>query len=54
MVDLTVCSIVLNTIHTHLIMDSATDLILDYRLIQSSETGSSGAIEKEGLRQSLS
>ena len=33
-------------------MDSATDLILDYKLIQSSETGSS-VVEKEGLRQSL-
>ena len=34
-------------------MDSATDLILDYKLIQSSETGSSVAMEKEGLRRSL-
>ena len=32
-------------------MDSATDLILDYKLIQSSETGSSVAVEKEGLRR---
>ena len=30
--------------------DSASDLILDYKLIQSSETGSSVAMEKEGLR----
>ena len=35
------------------LMDSATDLILDYKLIQSSETGSSVAVEKEGLRRSL-
>ena len=34
-------------------MDSATDLILDYRLIQLSETGSSVAMEKEGLRRPL-
>ena len=38
---------------TYSLMDSATDLILDYRLIQSSETGSSVAMEKEGLRWSL-
>ena len=38
---------------TYSLMDSATDLILDYRLIQSSETGSSVAMEKEGLRRSL-
>ena len=38
---------------TYSLMDSATDLILDYRLIQLSETGSSVAMEKEGLRQSL-
>ena len=30
-----------------------TDLILDYKLIQSSETGRSVAIKKEGLRRSL-
>ena len=35
---------------TYSLMDSATDLILDYKLIQSSETGSSVAMEKEGLR----
>ena len=34
-------------------MDSATDLILDYKLIQSLETGSSVAMEKEELRRSL-
>ena len=37
---------------TYSLMDSATDLIF-YKLIQSSETGSSVAMEKEGLRQSL-
>ena len=35
------------------LMDSATDLILDYKLIQCSETGSSVAMEKERLRQYL-
>ena len=34
-------------------MDLASDLILDYKLIQSSETGSSVAMEKEGLRRCL-
>ena len=34
-------------------MDSATDLILNYKLIQSSEKGSSVAVEKERLRQSI-
>jgi len=38
---------------TYSLMDSATDLILDYKLIQSSETGSSVTMEKEGLRCSL-
>ena len=38
---------------TYSLMDSATNLILDYKLIQSSETGSSVAVEKEGLRRSL-
>ena len=38
---------------TYSLMDSPTDLILDYKLIQSSETGSSVAMEKEGLRRSL-
>ena len=38
---------------TYTLMDSATNLILDYKLIQSSETGSSVAMEKEGLRWSL-
>ena len=38
---------------TYSLMDSATGLILDYKLIQSSETSSSVAMEKEGLRQSL-
>ena len=35
---------------TYSLTDSANDLILDYKLIQSSETGSSVAVEKEGLR----
>ena len=34
-------------------MDSATDLILDYSLVHVSETGSSVAMEKEGLRRCL-
>ena len=34
-------------------MDSATDLILDYSLVQVTETGSSVAMEKEGLRHYL-
>ena len=34
-------------------MDSATDLILDYSLVHTSETGSSVAMEKEGLRHCL-
>ena len=38
---------------TYSLMNSTTDLILDYKLIQSSETGSSVALEMEGLRQSL-
>ena len=38
---------------TYSLMDSVTDLILDYKLIQSSETRSSVAMEKEGLRQCL-
>ena len=38
---------------TYSLMDSATDLILNYKLIQPLETGSSVAMEKEGLRQSL-
>ena len=32
------------------LMDSATDLILDYSLVQVSEMGSSVAMEKEGLQ----
>ena len=35
---------------TYTLMDSATDLILDYSLIQVSEVSSSVAMEKEGLR----
>ena len=38
---------------TYSLMNSASDLILDYKLIQSSENGSSVAMEKEGLRRSL-
>ena len=38
---------------TYSLMDSATDLILDYSLVQVSEIGSSVAMEKEGLKQSL-
>ena len=34
-------------------MDSVSDLILDYNLAQSTETGSSVAMEKEGLRRCL-
>ena len=34
-------------------MDSATDLIPNYSLVQASETGSSVAMEKEGLKQPL-
>ena len=35
---------------TYSIMNSVSDLILDYNLVQSTETGSSMAMEKEGLR----
>ena len=35
---------------TYSLMDSATDLILDYSLVQVTETGSSVTMEKEGLR----
>ena len=38
---------------TYSIMDSVSDLILDYKLVQSSETGSSVAIEKEGFQRCL-
>ena len=38
---------------TYSLMDSATDLILDYSLVHESETGSSVAMEKEGLRHCL-
>ena len=34
-------------------MDSVSDLILDYKLVQSSETGSSVAMEKEGFQRCL-
>ena len=35
---------------TYSLMDSATDLILDYSLVQVTETGSSVTMEKEGLK----
>ena len=38
---------------TYSLMDSATDHILDYSLVQVTETGSSVAMEKEGLRRCL-
>ena len=38
---------------TYTLMDSATDLILDYSLVQVSEVGSSVAMEKEGLQRCL-
>ena len=38
---------------TYTLMDSATDLILDYSLVHVSEVGSSVAMEKEGLRRCL-
>ena len=38
---------------TYSLMDSATDLILGYSLVHVSETGSSVAKEKEGLRHYL-
>ena len=38
---------------TYSLMDSTTDLILDYSLAHVSETGSSVAMEKEGLRRCL-
>ena len=38
---------------TYSIMDSVSDLILDYKLVQSSETGSSVAMEKEGFQRCL-
>ena len=38
---------------TYTLMDSATDLILDYSLVQCTETGSSVAMEKEGLLRRL-
>ena len=38
---------------TYSLMDNATDLILDYSLVQVTETGSSVTIEKEGLELCL-
>ena len=45
----TVLGTVLSKVHTYFLIDSATDLILDYSLIQVSVVGSSVAMEKEGL-----
>ena len=54
MVVLTVLGTVPNMPHSYSLMDSATDLILDYSWVQVSETGSSVAMEKEEqLKQSL-
>ena len=53
MVVVTVLGIVPNMLRTYSLMDSATDLILDYSLVHVSETGSSVAMEKEGLRRCL-
>lgn len=39
---------------TYSLMDSATGLILDYSLVQVTETGSSVAMKKEGLQRGLS
>ena len=38
---------------TYTLTDSATDLILDYSLVQCTQTGTSVAMEKEGLGQYL-
>ena len=38
---------------TYSIMDNATDLILDYSLVQVTETGSSVTMEKEGVEHCL-
>ena len=47
---MTVLGIVPSMVHSYTLMNSATDLILDYSLIQVSEVSSSIAMEKEGLR----
>ena len=39
---------------TYSLTDSVTDLILDYNLVQVTETGSSVAMEKDGLQRCLS
>ena len=52
MVAVTVQGIVPN-MGTYSLMDSATDLILDYSLVQVTDVGSSVAMEKEGLRRCL-
>ena len=38
---------------TYTLMDSATDLILDYSFVQISDVGSSVAMEKDGIRRYL-
>ena len=38
---------------SYTLMDNATDLIIDYSLIQVTETGSSVTMETEGLRRCL-
>ena len=44
-----VLGIVPSMVHTYVLMDYATDLILDYSLIQVSKVSTSAAKEKEGL-----
>ena len=53
MVAVTVLGTVLRKYATYSLMDSASDLILDYSLVHVSKTGSSVAMEKEGLRRCL-
>ena len=38
---------------TYSLMDNSSGLILDYSMVQVSDTGSSGIMEKEGLRRCL-
>ena len=53
MVVVTVLGRVPNMLRTYSLTDCTTDLILDYSLVDVSETGSSVAMEKEGLKKSL-
>ena len=53
MVAVTVLGIVPSMVRTYTLMDSATDLILDYSLIKVSEVSSPVAMKKEGLRHCL-